>query len=145
MKLEDIFSEWENDSNIDITELGEESLKISKLHHKYFRILSNERMQYKKLDAELKMLKLEKHEFYTQGPTKETMEKGWQLPAVGKILRSDVNNYIDSDRDIVNLSLKIGVQLEKMDLLESIIKVIINRGYNLKVALDWEKFKMGAT
>lgn len=145
MKLEDIFSEWETDSNIDITELGEESLKISKLHHKYFRILSNERMQYKKLEAELKMLKLEKHEFYTQGPTKETMEKGWQLPAVGKILRSDVNNYIDSDREIVNLSLKIGMQLEKIDLLESIIKVIINRGYNLKVALDWEKFKMGAT
>lgn len=145
MKLEDIFSEWENDSNIDITELGEESLKISKLHHKYFRILSAERMQYKKLEAELKMLKLEKHEFYTQGPTKETMEKGWQLPAVGKILRSDVNNYIDSDKDIVNLSLKIGMQLEKIDLLESIIKVIINRGYNLKVALDWEKFKMGAT
>lgn len=145
MKLEDIFSEWENDSNIDITELGEESLKISKLHHKYFRILSNERMQYKKLEAELKMLKLEKHEFYTQGPTKETMERGWQLPAVGKILRSDVNNYIDSDKDIVNLSLKIGVQLEKIDLLESIIKVIINRGYNLKVALDWEKFKMGAS
>lgn len=145
MKLEDIFTEWETDSNIDITELGEESLKISKLHHKYFRILSNERMQYKKLEAELKMLKLEKHEFYTQGPTKETMEKGWQLPAVGKILRSDVNNYIDSDKDIVNLSLKIGMQLEKIDLLESIIKVIINRGYNLKVALDWEKFKMGAT
>lgn len=145
MKLEDIFSEWEIDSKIDITELGEESLKISKLHHKYFRILSNERMHYKKLEAELKMLKLEKHEFYTQGPTKETVEKGWQLPAVGKILRSDVNNYIDSDRDMVNLSLKIGMQLEKIDLLESIIKVIINRGYNLKVALDWEKFKMGAT
>jgi hypothetical protein len=72
------------------------------------------------------------------------MERGWQLPPVGKILRSDVNNYIDSDKDIVNLSLKIGMQLEKIDLLESIIKTIINRGYNLKVALDWEKFKMGA-
>lgn len=145
MRLEEIFTEWEKDSNIDITELGEESLKISKLHHKYFRILSYERMQYKKLDAELKMLRLEKHEFYTQGPTKETLEKGWKLPAVGKILRSDVNNYIDSDRDIIALTLKIATQLEKMDLLESIIKVIINRGYNLKVALDWEKFKMGAT
>lgn len=145
MKLDDIFAEWEKDSQIDITELGEEALKISKLHHKYFRILSYERMQYKKLEAELKMLRLEKHEFYTQGPTKETLEKGWKLPAVGKILRSDVNNYIDSDKEIVSLSLKIGMQIEKIDLLESIIKVIINRGYNLKVTLDWEKFKMGAT
>jgi hypothetical protein len=51
MKLEQIFAEWEKDSNIDQTELGEESLKISKLHHKYFQILTYERVQHRKLEA----------------------------------------------------------------------------------------------
>lgn len=143
MKLEQIFAEWEKDSNIDQTELGEESLKISKLHHKYFQILTYERVQHRKLEAELKVMRLEKHEFYTQGPTKETMDKGWQLPPVGKILRSDVANYLEADKDIVNLSLKIGIQLEKIDLLKSIITTLNNRGYNIKAAIDWEKFKMG--
>lgn len=145
MKLETIFAEWDKDSNIDMTEIGEETLKISKLHHKYFQILSHERMQYKKLEAELKQLKLEKYEFYTQGPTKETLDKGWKLPPVGKILRTDVNSYLEADPDIVSISLRIGLQLEKIELLESIIKTIINRGYNLKLVLDWEKFKMGVT
>lgn len=143
MKLEQIFAEWEKDSNIDQTELGEESLKISKLHHKYFQILTYERVQHRKLEAELKVLRLDKHEFYTQGPTKETMDKGWELPPVGKILRSDVTNYLEADKDIVNLSLKIGIQLEKIDLLKSIITTLNSRGYNIKAAIDWEKFKMG--
>jgi hypothetical protein len=143
MKIEQIFEEWEKDSVIDQTELGEESLKIAKLHHKYFKMLTYERLQHRKLEAEMKSLHLEKHEFYTQGPTKETMDKGWQLPAVGKILRSDVGNYIEADKNIVDLSLKIGVQLEKIDLLKSIITTLNNRGYNIKAAIDWEKFKMG--
>lgn len=143
MKLEQIFAEWEKDSNIDMTELGEESLKISKLHHKYFQMLTYERIQHRKLEAELKTLRLEKHEFYTQGPTKETIDKGWELPPIGKILRSDVANYLEADKDIISLSLKIGIQLEKMDLLKSIITTLNNRGYNIKAAIDWEKFKMG--
>lgn len=143
MKLDQIYAEWEKDSNIDITELGEESLKISKLHHKYFQILTYERVQHRKLEAELKVLRLDKHEFYTQGPTKETMDKGWQLPPVGKILRSDVSNYLEADKDIIDVSLKIGIQSEKIDLLKSIITTLNNRGYNIKAAIDWEKFKMG--
>jgi hypothetical protein len=51
--------------------------------------------------------------------------------------------YLEADEDIIQLSLKIGIQAEKIDLLESIIKAIMNRGYNLKLVLDWEKFKNG--
>lgn len=144
MKLERIFEEWGKDSDFDKTELGDEALRTTKLHHKYYMILSAERMTKKQLEAEMKILRLEKHEFYTQGPTKETMEKGWTLPAIGKIIKSEVQTYVDADKDIIDLSLKIGVQNEKIELLESIIKTILNRGYYVRSAIDWEKFKMGA-
>lgn len=143
MKIDDIYAEWEKDSHLDRSELGEEALKIPKLHHKYFKIFTHERLQLRKLEADLKQLKLEKHEFFTIGPTEETHEKGWRLPPQGKILRSDVNNYIEADKDIVNLSLKIGIQHEKIDLLESIIKSLTARGFNIKAAIEWERFKVG--
>ena len=143
MKLEDIFAEWEQDSRIDRTELGDEVLRIPKLHHKYFKIFTNERLILRKYEAELKQLKLAKHEFFTMGPTEETHAKGWQLPPQGKILRSDVNNYVDADNEVINLTLKIGIQQEKLELLESIIKSLTNRGFNIKSAIDWEKFKVG--
>ena len=143
MKIESIFDEWEKDSQIDRTELGDEAVKIPKLHHKYYKVFVSERLLYRKLEADLKQLKLEKYEFYTQGPTKEQKDKGWELPARGLILKGDIPTYIDADRDIVELSLKIGFQLEKIELLESIIKSLTNRGFQIKSAIDWHKFTMG--
>lgn len=143
MKLDDIYQEWEKDSEINRNELGDEALRIPKLHHKYFKIFTQERLTLRKLEFDLKQLKLEKYEFFTQGPTPEQHEKGWKLPPQGKILKSDANNYVDADQDIVNLALRIGMQLEKIELLESIIKTLTNRGFNIKSAIEWEKFKVG--
>ena len=143
MKIDKIFEEWDTDTDLDKTELGDEALKVSKLHHKYFRILSQERITRRSLEAEMKVLKLEKFEFYTQGPSRESVERGWVMPPIGKVVKSEVNNYMEADKDIIDISLKIGIQSEKIDLLESIIKTILSRGYNIKAAIDWEKFKMG--
>ena len=143
MKIEKIFEEWDADTDFDKTELGDEALKVSKLHHKYFRILSQERITRRSLEADLKVLRLEKFEFYTQGPSKESVERGWEMPPIGRVVKSEVNNYMEADKDMITLSLKIGIQNEKIDLLESIIKTILSRGYNIKAAIDWEKFKMG--
>ena len=35
------------------------------------------------------------------------------------------------------------MQKEKVDFLESIIKSLNNRGFNLNAAIQWEKFKVG--
>lgn len=143
MKLDDIYQEWEKDSEINRNELGDEALRIPKLHHKYFKIFSHERLTLRKLELDLKQLKLEKFEFFTQGPTPEQHERGWKLPPQGKILKSEANNYVDTDNEVVQLSLRIGMQLEKIELLESVIKTLTNRGFNIKSAIEWEKFKVG--
>ncbi len=143
MKLESIFELWDADSHVDRQRLDEEALKIGVLHAKYHKIYTNERLILRKYEAELKELKLQKFEFYTQGPTKETVEKGWHLPPIGKILKADASTYVDADKDIINLSLKIGIQHEKIGLLESIIKTLQNRGYNIRAAIDYIKFTSG--
>jgi len=144
MKLEEIFELWEKDSQIDKTELGDAALDIPKLHHKYFQIPSKEKLIIRSLEAEMKKLKLDKFEFLTMGPTEDTKDKGWKLPPKGMILKTELPMYIDADDDIVRLSLKIGYQQEKIELLESIIKTVINRGFLIKNAIDWKKLNMGA-
>jgi hypothetical protein len=134
---------WEQDSVVDRQQLDTEALKLSTLHHKYYKVYTHERLLLRKYEADLKVLKLEKYEFYTQGPTKETHEKGWQLPPMGKILKADASTYVDADKDIIELSLKIGIQHEKIDLLESIIKNIMNRGFQIKSAIDFIRFQSG--
>lgn len=144
MKIDDILKLWEEDCKLDNTEIGDEAVKIAKLHHKYYQILINERFVLKSHEAEMKKLKLEKYEFYSQGPNEETQKKGWKLPPKGIILKSDIPMYMEADEDIIRLSLKMGIQHEKIDFLESAIKMLMNRGYHLKVALEWQKFVNGA-
>lgn len=142
MKIEDLFEEWKKDSEIDKTELGDEALKIPKLHHKYFQYYINEKMLLRKYESEFKRLKLDKYEFYTQGPNEET-PSNWKLPPRGMILKSDIPMYMDSDKEIIDMSLKIGFQQEKIEFLDSILKSLNNRGYNIKTAVDWIKFTNG--
>lgn len=143
MKIEEILELWKEDSNIDRTELGDEALKIPKLHQKYYQIYIHERLNLRNLEASMKQLRLEKYEFYTQGPNEYT-PKEWKLPPKGLILKADIPMYMEADYEIIKLSLKIGLQQEKLEFLESIIKSLSNRGYNIKAAIDWQKFTMGA-
>jgi len=143
MKLEAIYEEWKKDSEIDKTELGDESIKIPKLHHKYFQVYSSEKLLLKKYEAEMRQLKLAKYEFYTMGPNEDT-PKDWTLPPRGMILKGDIPMYLEGDKEIIEMSLKIGLQQEKVELLESIIKSLSNRGFQIRAAIDWFKFTMGA-
>ncbi len=143
MNFESLFSEWEKDAEIDKTDLANEALKIPKLHHKYYKLLVTEKSRLKKLESDYKKLRLEKTEFFTQGHDDETRTKGWKLPAKGIIIKSDIPMYLDADSDLIELSLQIGIQLEKVEFLESIIKTLNNRGYIIKTAVDFIRFTMG--
>jgi hypothetical protein len=143
MKLENIFELWEKDSIINREDLDNESLNASKLHQKYHKIYTQERMLLRKYEIDLKQLRFSKFEFLTQGPTKQTHEMGWQLPPIGKVLKSDANTYIDVDKEVIEQTLKIGIQHEKIELLESIIKSIMNRGFQIKNAIDFMKWQSG--
>lgn len=144
MNIDEILENWQVDTKIDKTELGDEALNIPKLHHKYYQIYVKEKMLLRKHEADMKQLKLDKYEFLTQGPNEETKDKGWKLPPKGMVLKSDIPMYLEADQDIINLSLKIGYQQEKLELLDSIIKSIMNRNFIIKNAIDWQKFTMGA-
>lgn len=144
MKLEEILDLWKIDSNIDKTELGDAALNITKLHHKYFQILIEEKLRLRKRDADMRRLKLDKYEFYTQGHTEETKAKGWRLPAKGMILKSDIPMYMDADEELINQNLLIGAQQEKIEFLESIIKNLQSMSFNIRNAIEWTKFTMGS-
>lgn len=143
MTIDEILEIWQKDSVIDKTELGGEALNIPKLHHKYYQIFVKEKLILRKQESEMKKLKLDKYEFLTQGPNEETKDRGWKLPPRGMILKADIPMYMESDQDIINQSLKIGYQQEKVELLESIIKTIVNRNFVIRAAIDWQKFIMG--
>jgi len=144
MKLDEIQMMWERDAQIDRTELGEESLRIPQLHSKYFKIFSQERLMLRKMEADQKTLFKDKYEWYNGSISEETLKVYEWEPNPLKILRTDIPMHIEADKEMQNLSLKIEMQREKVEFVEAIIKSLTSRGFNIKSAIEWARFKMGA-
>lgn len=143
MTLDELLENWKADAEIDRTGLGNEAIKIPQLHSKYFKFYSTERLALRKLEEDAKVLKKQKYEWFNGSMDYEDLnDLGWS-PNPLKLLRADIPQYIDADKDIVSLNLKIAYQKEKVDFLDSAIRSLNTRGYNLRAAIDWEKFKMG--
>jgi len=143
MKIDEIHQLWETDCNIDRSELGEESLKIPQLHSKYFKLFSNERLLLRKLESDFNALFTLKSEYYNGTISEEDLRaNGWE-PFLLKILKTDVQMYMRSDPDLAKIQLRIDMQNEKVEFLESIIKSLPARGYQIKAAIDWVKFTHG--
>ena len=143
MTLDELFELWKKDSEIDRSELGEASAKIPQLHYKYYKLFAQERLKLRKLQAEYKVLYKDMWEYFQGNMSEEDLkERGWE-PNPLRILKSDLGVYIDSDKDIITHNMKIAYQKEKIDFLESVIKTINIRGFHIKNAIDWEKFKVG--
>jgi hypothetical protein len=143
MNIEDIFTEWSKDSHIDRSELDSESLKTPNLQIKYLKWLAAERVRHESLKDEYKKLHLEKFTFYVDGPSKEQIKEGMELPPRGKILKNEADRYLDADTDLIKFKLKLAIQKEKVSLLEEIVKSLNNRGFQIRNAIEFMKFTNG--
>jgi hypothetical protein len=143
MKLDEIHSTWALDAKINPLDLSGESLNTPKLHGKYLKILSEERLKLKKLRSSKDELTLAKTEYFMGKMAREDMQaKGWE-PFAMRLLKQDVPTYMNADQDVIRLNLQIGLQEEKVEVLESIMKTIANRGFQIKNYIDWKKFENG--
>jgi len=144
MKLEDILNEWDRDCNIDRLEISNESLDISKLHNKYLRIMTAESVLLRSTTQEYNRLYKLKWEYYLGHLDDDILkEYNWE-PNRLKILRQDVSIYLDSDPDLQKLKSRQDLQKEKIAALDSIMKSISNRGFQIKNYIEYEKFRVGA-
>ena len=143
MKLEEIQELWNRDREIDYTELGTESIRIPQIHDKYLKIYTDERIKLRGLEFELSNLVRAKTDWYAGRMSQEELEeRGWDQ-FLGRLLKNEISNYIESDNDVIKKKQHIAILQEKNNYLDSIIKMVSNRGFQIKNALDWLKFSHG--
>jgi antirestriction protein len=140
MNLDEIQSLWEEDSKIDEDELHTESTKIPSLHAKYYRILNNILLLKKLEENKFKQLKKEKWQYYTG---KADPEVYVEKPFDHKVLRQDVDKYMDADEDLIKILSKMDYYQVMLNYLDSILKTINNRTYQIKNSIEWQQFIRG--
>jgi len=139
--LDDIKSQWVEDSKIEQDLLDEESIKIPQLHSKYLNYLSDVRLLKIKKEYEYKSLLRDKFEYYTgKAEPSVYQEKPFDL----KILKQDLGLYMDSDPELQLLQTRINYYEEIMFFLDKVLHCLNNRGFQIKNSIDWQKFMQGS-
>ncbi len=141
MNLDDIQSMWEKDSQIDKDNLHDESLKIPALHAKYHELFNNILLLRKRAEQQRKNIRHERYEFFSG---KADPEVYVETPFPKKIRDKDtMQKYLDADEKLSNTSLKIDYYDTMLAYIESILKVIQNRTYQIKNAIEFMRFQSG--
>ena len=143
MSTDDISEMWSKDCKIDESNLAGESKRIPELHNKYYTLYYKEALRVKKLRYDYKELEMAKREWIDGSMAEEDLrEWGWR-PFQKKVIRQDMDKYIQADKDIINLSLKIDYHSTRANFLEDIIKTIHSRNFVIKNMVDILKFQHG--
>ena len=139
--LDTIQEMWQKDAKIDPDNLHTESLNIPVLHAKYFDLYNNIFLLRKKAEQQRKNIRHERYEYYSG---KADPDVYIDNPFPKKVRDKDaMQKYLDADEKLSTVSMKIEYYDVMLNYLESILKQISNRTYQIKNAIDFMKFQAG--
>lgn len=135
---------WARDAQTDDTELGQEALRVPNLHAKYLAIYSDAKLVLRKHQSDLYKLRKVKYKYYRGEMTQQELEvMGWEQYLGSKPLKNEMDEILKTDTDIINKEDRIFYQQTVVDFLEQVIRSINSRGWDIKNAIEWNKFTMG--
>lgn len=146
MKLEDIQNDWEKDCRVDNTNLGHEATRNPLLHSKYINKLSNVKLLARKSETDYLKLRKDKYRYFKGEMTKDELaERGW-IQYQGRVpLKTEMEEYLTTDADMMRLTDKMEYLKTLQFTLESILKAIASRGWEIKSGIEWVKIQNGIT
>ena len=150
-KFETIKAQWAEDSKVDFQfknkqyseDLAKLSLEIPFQHNKYLIYYTD--LSYIKTSFEFEIRKVvkEKREYYSG----EADAKTYAEKPFGATIKTaeKMKVYLESDDEVINLEAKIKFTDQILFYLDHVLRMISNRGYQIKNAIEWEKFINGNT
>jgi hypothetical protein len=144
-----IKEEWATDSHVDFefknknytADLGKISMEIPFQHNKYLNHYTDLSQIKTSLEFEVRKLVREKREYYSgEAEARVYAEK----PFGSSIKTADkMKVYLESDDDIINQEAKIKYIDQMLYFLDHVLKLVSQRNYHVRNAIEWEKFING--
>ena len=148
-RFQKIKEEWAQDTQIDFQfknkqyteDLARLALEIPFQHNKYLNHYTDISQIKTSLEFEIRKLVREKREYYSG----EADAKTYASKPFGSSIKTSekMKVYLESDEEIINLEAKIKYLDQMMYWIDQVMKQISNRGFQVKSAIEWEKFING--
>ena len=144
MKLSDLQDSWKDDCKIDEMNLGRESARTPTLHAKYLNYLSSTRLNLRKAESDYLNCRRMKYKYYRGEMTKQELEdEGWEQWQGNKPLKNEMDEFLTVDNDLILLQDKVEYFKTVLYQLEQIIRSLNSRTWDIKNAIEWNKFTNG--
>jgi hypothetical protein len=146
MTLEQINAMWQKDCRIDALAIDEASRQTPELHAKYLQILSEFKLKFKQAEFKQKELMKYKWLWYNGKLSQNEIEKfGWQPdPFDGlKILKGEMEHYVESDPELVESEAKIEYLKTCIDTTKEIVENLKWRHQTIGNIIKWKQFEAG--
>ena len=141
MNLETLQDKWKEDRVIDPDKYGEESVRIPQLHMRYMEFYNTFSLMKKDRESEMKALVRDKWIYY-KGKAPSTVYK--EVPFDLKLTTTDeIKMFIGADDEIRKLQYKIDYIEQTIFFLDGVLRQINSRNYQIKNAIEWERFQSG--
>jgi len=140
MTLDELKLQVKKDLEVDDETLDKESYKNQELYAKYLDHKTNFELLLYKAKGDYKVLFRDKWEYYGgKADAKVYAAKPFDL----KVLKTDLQMYINSDEEILAVQGKIAYYESIIKYIDGVIKSIDNRGWDIRNATEWKKFEAG--
>ena len=141
MTLEELKQESYKDLPItNVENIDQESFYNQEIKAKWLDYKSRFELLLARSKGDYQVMYREKWEYYGgKADAKVYAAKPFDL----KVLKTDLQMYIASDNDIIELSNKIAYLETTIKFIDGVIKSIDNRGWDIKNAISWKQFEAG--
>jgi hypothetical protein len=143
MNFDELKQQVQEDLKIDSTELAIESVNTPQIHNKYLLFLKKHKEALAEDERTLRVMKKYKWLYYTGKLSKEELDQFKWEPFDLNILKTDVDKFIDADDDVIKLERQITEKKELVSYLDGVVKIVGNRQWNIRSAIEWIKFSHG--
>ena len=141
MNIEEIRDAIAADLKIDRFNLIDETSRTPQLFSKYLAIYMDEKLKLRRFKRKYYEMYVDRREFYMGQKSDDIYNNE---PWDKKVLRQDVDIYLDADPKLQDLTDKISFQEAIVDMLERTLKEITGRNYQIKSMVDLIRFESGA-
>ncbi len=148
-RFQKIKEEWNTDTQIDFQfknkqyteDLAKLALEIPFQHNKYLNHYTDLSQIKTSLEFEYRRLVKQKREYYGgEADAKTYAEK----PFGNSIKTAEkMKVYLESDDELINMEAKVKYIDQMLYFLDQVMKQVSNRGFQIKSAIEWEKFING--
>ena len=127
-------------SKIDNAKLDQNALEISQLYSKWITIMAVESRELRKLQIAHDKRTLERTNYY-MGKADDDVYKA--EPLQHKILKQDLPTWLNADDKFNETKTALNDQVIKITMIETFMKELSQRSFNIKNAIEYQKFKQG--